>query len=153
MPYHSLAGKFENCTDCSQYSTVDKDGRCGLCANREKELLQTAKQILKDLPEINREELANLLHVDIRRVDQWLRSGKVRCVALTTKCPKCGNPIHQFSCTVCNYRATDEIRDNARNNLTKDNKSYEMHTREGMRTRFNRDRKETLRSKVTTLSD
>jgi len=132
---------FDNCVDCDQYAPVDLDSRCPICATREVELLETAHEILREHPHSSRDDIADRLQTSVSRVDGWIRSGKIRCRAIKSRCPKCGTELHSFSCKVCKYKTTEEILQHKVIETRRDKQSYQMHSASNAKDRFSRDRK------------
>jgi len=97
-------GRFKNCVECGRYLPVDAKGRCQDCFEVERDLLDAARQRLQEQPDMTIEELSHKMGVDEERVADWMRDGRVKCVAIRKKCPNCGRVmVNRFSCDSCGY--------------------------------------------------
>ncbi len=98
--------KFGNCIDCNRYFRLDSEGRCPECASFDIQLVDVARKFILNYPDTSREKIAEVLDVDINRVDEWIRLKKIRCVSIRKVCPNCGNVIiNRFYCDSCGFNA------------------------------------------------
>ncbi|MFH1743101.1 MAG: hypothetical protein ABIH23_29190 [bacterium] len=96
--------RFKNCVDCGCYLPVDKNGRCQHCFEIDRELLDTAREKLKEEPDLTISELASKMDIDEDRVADWLRDGRVKCTVIQKKCPNCGRLVtNRLYCASCGY--------------------------------------------------
>ncbi len=97
-------GRFKNCADCGRYLPVDTKGRCQDCFETDRELADSAREQLREQPDMTIQELSKKMGVDEERVADWMRDGRVKCVAIRKKCPNCGRlMVNRFSCDSCGY--------------------------------------------------
>jgi hypothetical protein len=97
--------RFKNCVDCGIYQPVDQDGRCQDCFEIDRELLDRARECLKENPKLTIEEIAEKLAIEESRVAEWLRKHRIKCTAIRKcKCPSCGRVMeNRFFCDSCGY--------------------------------------------------
>jgi hypothetical protein len=66
--------------------------------------LEKAIRLTAGNPQITKDEIAEALGVSPEQVNEWIRLGKIRCVALRSVCPTCNRVIiNQLICPHCGY--------------------------------------------------
>lgn len=96
--------RFGNCVHCQQYTKLIRDGLCYSCLESEVSLLGKALCLIHLDPGISIEEIAGSLHIPCDHVYTWIRTGKIRCLAVQFTCPTCRRDIiNQVICPYCGY--------------------------------------------------
>ncbi len=83
--------RFGNCIDCHLYAKLDDEARCMKCAIKETELVEKTGDYIRQNPRATREEIIDALKIDIERVDNWIRSRKIKPINMQFTCPRCGH--------------------------------------------------------------
>lgn len=96
--------RFGNCQHCKAYSKLDSEGLCGQCSTDFLELLETAARIVQKNPSITSVEVAEQMGIPVEQVNEWIRQGKLRCIAIRFNCPTCKREItNKLTCSYCGY--------------------------------------------------
>lgn len=96
--------RFGNCGRCRGFFMLDRDGLCHRCSVFVLDQLEKATRLTIKNPEITCEEVSGNLGISIELVNEWIRMGKIRCVALRYTCPTCKRIIvNQMICSYCGY--------------------------------------------------
>lgn len=98
-----------NCARCKKFALVNGDGLCGVCAVSMLDQLEKAILLTAEKPQITKDEIAETVGVSPEQVNEWIRLGKIHCVAVRSLCPTCNRVvINQLICPHCGYQSSNK---------------------------------------------
>jgi len=108
-----VKGIFGNCSHCKTFANLDREGLCAACSTFVLDQIDRATQMIIENPELTREEISDSLGVSIECVNQWIQSGRVRCVVVRYTCPTCHRTIvNRMICSHCGYTPKSQPEEN-----------------------------------------
>lgn len=87
-----------SCANCGLYTRLNAQKLCKSCFLIDDQLLQHAREILRDEGRLSINELAEAISIPPTRIFSWIEQGRLSPPQLKSTCPFCGEDLFGIRC-------------------------------------------------------